>query len=402
MAKNYLSNKDIQILTGVGIPSEDGATGATGSIYSNTSDGSLWSQTTGSTSGWVQLAGGNSSGIYGGSGTLSGDRIIDTDGNGIVIAGSVEGVYLDMHAFKGSGGWSIGTTFNSLTVDWDGGGTNAAFGQIYATEGFNLKVGEVGNPCTISGFDVGGQYWSPMGPTQSSSIGDLSASEFAIRTEAGMTQGIDDSMYVKLNSNGSGIIIDGWSRAIPSFLETGNGLTRGNQTQYNSTQGGAGYTSGIWGPNVDGVVNKILYAETTPSLAVNKATLFGVGGIPINDMAGIPVYVATGLPNRYSYGQVEATVNCITAAGNITCIKFGGAFKTVNGTATMSGQYYDTVIDENSGGLTISLGMGAISSFLSNIEFTCTSNIAGEEQPRVVWNIDVKVHASTHDISAVF
>lgn len=57
MINNILSNKNIYLLEGDGTPYLEGATGATGSIYVNKSDGSIWSSTiAGSSAGWKQNA----------------------------------------------------------------------------------------------------------------------------------------------------------------------------------------------------------------------------------------------------------------------------------------------------------------------------------------------------------
>ena len=67
---------------------------------------------------WVSIGGGGDS-LYTADGQLSGDRNIDPNGSGLtLIDSSGPGAYFDFHSFKGTGGWSIGTDFNSLTVDW--------------------------------------------------------------------------------------------------------------------------------------------------------------------------------------------------------------------------------------------------------------------------------------------
>ena len=334
--------------------------------------------------------------MYLSDGTLSGDRTIETDGNGLVLKGSSEGAYFDFHSFKGSGGYSIGTTFNSLTVDWAGGGTNSAFGTLYATQGIDIKVGAINTPGLQSdnmmvSFTNGDVLIRPAGPTQYSSMGDPAFSNLRIQVDTGATIGIDDTTEYYLQANG----------AEASFNRPNNGpiagggkynfYEKGNVLQWNQTGASGGYTAGN-GPNTNGTHEEFLYSEIASGATGTAKRLKNDG----TTGGGIDFYVSNSV-DFVKYGQIEATVNYINTNNDMACWVVRASFKTFNNTATLGTTDITTLYDETSGGANLTLSFGTVSAFASTLQFNCDNAPLFNSR----WDVNVKVHGAGNYLSVI-
>jgi len=388
---NILSNKNINLLEGLGTPLSLGITGPTGSIYVNRSDGGLWlAETAGSSAGWSQTG----TTIYTSDGQLTGDRSIDTNGNGIVIYDSTGSAYLDFHAAKGAGAYSIGTTFGSwVDSAWCGSGTNSYVGAIYAEAELRIHVGEPGNDSgqlLMTGSFI---RIRPSAPISSADPGADSYSLVYIDYNAnGASVGSYDTSSVNVMANGGDFRInDGGNilgAPVPNISISGNNLWVNSQ---GNTSGG--YTSGTWGPNKSSVIHCFLWSQTTDA-TLTTAKLKG----NFADVDGIPIKAFLGTA-EYNFGQYEFHINMMTENGLMTSWILTGAFKTNNGTAAFVGsQVKNLVCDENGASADVIAVLSPVAANKTHLSV----NVTGLAAKKCVWSITCKLDTIVHDISAIF